>query len=536
MSGTIYFRVEIHGELEVRSPLHVGHGEVEKLEDERCHRPDDPAAKLALKETDWQYQRFFSDGEDRITLPGSTVRGNLRALARDLLNGDAVFEELFGPDEIEEAGQAGRLRVRDAPLIDGSAGTPATPFWHPQRQTGLQRSTAIDPVTGTAREKHLFGHEVAPPESRFEATLELHEVTEKQLKKFLGLLKCWQGDIGRQMGARRSRGFGRIAWQGGEVKVAQPDTIKQWFDNGELEAELPLSTTTLEPNELGEKSARMTIAYTLTTLSPLLVGEPGLVREKPEEADIDLHDYPGFEYARAPDGKPLIPGTSLAGLWRAQGRRILATLRYLKKKREAGITPKQAADWAEEQIQQLFGGEERQSRIWFGDGKHQLSGAGTTTTSQQPETDYPSPPEGYSMPALKPWEHLQYFNAIDRFSGAVAGEKGEGKLYSVKGVAPGTRFGGQILIADRGPLEPWMKGLLALILRDIQDGELPLGWGKNRGYGEWRMDDAGEKGFLRGLNGGERSDDKTKQGSEPEQAFDATINDWITALNDHAKE
>ncbi|MGH8470977.1 MAG: RAMP superfamily CRISPR-associated protein, partial [Gammaproteobacteria bacterium] len=63
------------------------------------------------------------------------------------------------------------------------------------------------------------------------------------------------------------------------------------------------------------------MTFLIRTCSPLLVNEPGFVREKQSNKDV----RPEHEYSRTPEGKPMIPASTLRGLLRARARRILMT-------------------------------------------------------------------------------------------------------------------------------------------------------------------------------------------------------------------
>ena len=167
---------------------------------------------------------------------------------------------------------------------------------------------------------------------------------------------------------------------------------------------------------------------------------------------------PDFEYARDPDpdtdGKPIIPGSSLAGALRSQARRIVMTIALNNSNTRDEAALDRAKTIADQLCDELFGGETRQSMLIFSNARWQGEKVNPARTL-----------------------HCQTFIAIDRFTGGVADKK----LYQARAVAPGQRF--TLSLSWRKPPDAWMKGLLILALRDLHEGRQTIGWGAHKGYG-----------------------------------------------------
>jgi CRISPR/Cas system CSM-associated protein Csm3 (group 7 of RAMP superfamily) len=96
-------------------------------------------------------------------------------------------------------------------------------------------------------------------------------------------------------------------------------------------------------------------------------------------------------------------------------------------------------------------------------------------------------------PAGDPLHHE--FVAIDRFTGGAAGGAKFDGLAS-----PPVRLRGEIHV-DLGRLAPWGLGLLALVLRDLLHGDIPLGFATARGLNEYEARLVGIERFWLALPG-----------------------------------
>lgn len=380
-----YVRVRLFGKLICTSDLHVGTGDLELFE----KRFDQARLSDSKEKIQGGYNSVCLDARGWPYLPGSTLRGFLRAIA---VKHDAALERgLFGFADKDD-GKSGRARLYDAFLRTTPATAPALPYWAKQPATAIRHGIAIDPTTGTVAEHKLFRHEYVPAGSEFAFELEADKFSEPDLAALLGLLVHWDGEATSAIGKGKTNGQGRLRWELERLEVLDYAHYLEW-----LGSDKPIQDffAPIAPPEFAviEKPATWELRFRLVPTVPLLVNEPGYVQEKTEQ---NPHP-PDLEYSRLPDGRPIVPAASLRGLLRGRARRILATIAISQ-----GASTQKAVEIAESIIKELFGSTERRSPIVIGDAVASVPGD----------------------------PHRQYFNAIDRFTGGVAGDK----LYSARAV------------------------------------------------------------------------------------------------------
>jgi CRISPR/Cas system CSM-associated protein Csm3 (group 7 of RAMP superfamily) len=438
-----YLRVVIEGELAAESSLHVGDGAEQEFS-KRGGR----AAKAQ-----GHYSTVCLDKDGKAYLPGRTLRGFLR----DSASGNPVLQKkLFGYED-RQGGQCGPVRVYDARIVECSALMQKVSYVSQQRGTGVAHHVAIEPITGTADEHKLFRREFVPAGTRFKARFEANDITKGDLSNLLRLLSTLDGTVNASVGRGVSKAHGRLKWTRGCIKVLSKQRFAAWLasDDGNLDHWLEGIADVQETSPLQTAGPDRLGGYRLKMISPLLVNDPGQASGKDGEPDL--------EFARTPDGKPMIPAESIAGMVRARSRRILATLLHAN-----GAPAERASELAEKKLNDVFGATGRRSTLRFDDA---VAGA------QQ---------DGI----------VQWFNAIDRFTGSVdegskteQGAKKGGKLYQARSACNAILTGNVYL--DERPAkndEGWWKGLLLLALRDAMEGDLSVGWGKARGYGRFLLE------------------------------------------------
>lgn len=413
-------------------------------------------------------------------LPGSTLRGVLRRLLEqpdlDQPNArpaDALVQRLFGFVETPEqgGGQAGRLRVYDAPLIPGQrqfTDAAPPPFWSGRDHTAIRHGIAIDDQLGTVTHGLLYSHELIPAGSAFRIEIEADRLTHAELAALLGLLERLDGGLASAIGAKVGKGQGRVRWEAvqARVEVITAAALAAWVQDPDADAPLPFTPLAdLAPVAPAADPRPDSIPIRLIADGPILINEPGYrarkltAKEKKDGAEVP----PTHEHSRRPDGTPILPGTSLVGVLRARARRIVATIAH----RHHHQAPADALNIADDLIERLFGSEARRGALWLADAVCDGSNR----------------------------EHLQHFIAVDRFTGGVKGQHGEGALFAVCACADGA-YKGELLLETRrlvhqehtGKHPDWWRGLLWLLLRDATVGELRIGWGKAKGYGAFHVE------------------------------------------------
>ncbi len=424
---TMVARWIVTGEMRLETATHFG-GEGESLAD----------------------MKLLRDPWDGVTplFPGTSLTGALRSHLADVLGGyfsneDKDVTTLFGASrKNDDDGAQSPLIVFDSlgELPDGL-------------KVEIRDGVSIYSATGTAEPHKKFDIEVLPAGTIFRIRVELIVIVEKseeEAKLVALLVKALDGLARGQisLGMRRSRGLGAVNarnWKARRFDLTTSDGWVNWLTSDHINPladgdpfNLPLEAIESEcpalrlEEVIEDKRARMVIDVDFLLDGDLLVRSPGCESTAPDS--VHLHSA----------GKPVLPGTSLAGAMRAQALRIARCVRS---------SQKDGDEW----INQLFG-----PRI-----EH----------SQDPSSTQPS------VSKLRVSEnvvsngtpHRQTRIAIDRFTGGVV----SGALFDEE-----VQAGGKInvRIELRKPTEAEI-GLILLLLKDLLSGEIPVGGSASVGRG-----------------------------------------------------
>lgn len=386
--------------------------------------------------------------EGRPLLPGTSLAGALRSHLADVLGGyrspeDSRVARLFGGARGDDLGSQSPLIVFD------SLGE--LPGEHPvEIRDGVQ----IDAARGTAEEHKKFDFEVLPAGTRFPVRFELLVPEAGAEGELVGLLvaslkglAC--GDIA--FGARRSRGLGALRaenWRAIRYDMGSRQGWLEWLRSDPMNP-IPGSVApdkdpaeafrrahpSLEVTEYTDGRRRLIFDLVLQIKGGLLVRSAPVDPEAPDAVHLSSA------------GRSVLPGTSLMGVLRARALRIARIVRE-----SAG----DAAHW----VDGIFGPRhegvvrEDSSSLW----------ASRLRISEAP---------------LSNSTRLRTSRVrIDRFT---------------QGVVPGALFEEEpehegevhIRLELRNP-EPGEAGLLVLVLKDLLDGDLPVGGSSSVGRGVLR--------------------------------------------------
>lgn len=501
----------ITGNLVTRTALHIGAGEDSETTDALLRR----------------------DAQGRLLIPGTALAGALRTIATRLAPRIgckpcwALWPEnhahrpkdrpcacavcfLFGdvnPQEQEEAGEASRLWVADAPVVSHGQETQI------RDGVGIERRDRVAARSGAAK----FDLEVLPPGAVFAFRLEwytpldgLPELQQAHLSAehlLAAALAEWEqgrgglgGRVGRGLGAFRLEALQRaqcdlndgatlMAFLREEIPWQCATPVAGWLATRLHEARQALKPADDEHKELAIAGSWLEVGYILEADGPLLVNDPVAQAQS------------GFDHAPLlvgflkpdQDGQPLpiLPGAGLRGALRSQAERIARTVATLeawqqpeaqrqdhfathcpacdpnaRRKREPGspAVPLESCDsllhhkavGSDEEIQKqdlclacwLFGSARQGSRLVVEDARF---------VGQEP--------------VYKPRDFL----AIDRFTGGGAEHY---KFDAIELWQP--RFEARLRLENP---QAWELGWLFLTLRDLQDGLIPLGFGIAKGMG-----------------------------------------------------
>jgi len=483
------------------------------------------------------------DGRGRLYVPGSSLAGPIRAWIESSLDkGGPLAEALFGYQEGDK-GHASWLFVEDAPVT---------------LPTGLvqeiRHGIQIGRATGTAREKFFFTRAILPRGSTLELKLELDlpvgDVTsqngsnkysaldfEMAVRLFLEDLK----ENGMRLGAAKTRGLGRLQLQNEKHLgisrfdfAGSPGGLIGWLRNGQADVKLEdlgdrhaASGTRKSPVARCGDCDYLEIEIEWQPLSPVMVksGFDGIyVDTLPLVSGID-----GMV-------APVIPGSSLKGVFRSHAARIVRTVAanpaMTAAAAAAGANPD--PDGGIAVIADLFGDSDRAGRLSVDDVYQKNNKVDAVEWRSEDQT---------AMDGATTWEdHV----AIDRFTGGAA----ENRLYNLRAPRPDkgwdeirirVDFGRPVCPEDKdarsAPVWPVLTpeekkvqaALVFLLLRDLEAGLVPFGFGTKRGMGDIRV----EKVTVKGRVAGEAIDIETAPPllSKVEKAIIQSLsNAWKDAL------
>lgn len=464
-------------------------------------------------------------GDGRLLIPATAVAGSLRATATRLaprlgfkqcqalenalgkMPCGCVVCQLFGdinpierptpaPNDWVEA-TASRLWIEDA-------------FANVTSATFIRDGVGIDRRMGHAAKNVKFDYEVVPAQTPFMVKMRLayfkHDSKEdkERIEMVLAaVLAEWEAGRG-QLGGNISRGLGRVRLE--NVTIAQPQLntatalvnflkatdraaasqpIGNWLPKRVSEAREKLASTREGEGATAVATAFVTIQFKLRFTDFFLQHDPLVAL------------IAGFDHAPLIEkltddglGNPMLAGSSLRGVLRSHAGKIIRTLytaycldemddsadafkqncpacnvlessdteaiASCNSRLERDEKPKHE-EWLEKEFCltcQLFGNQERGSRFWVQD-----------AIWERDDIE---------------WQ-AQDFLAIDRFTG--------GGLDGAKfDAAPLTQAVFETAVTLHNPSE-WELGLLALLLRDLADERLTLGFGAAKGYGRVQATD-----------------------------------------------
>jgi CRISPR/Cas system CSM-associated protein Csm3 (group 7 of RAMP superfamily) len=491
MARKINSRLKINGTLEAETPLHVGGYGVDV-------------------DTDLPLAR---NGKGELYIPGTSITGVLRAwceknfIKRDE-DGKPVIDksgkyipiklvrDLFGFQE-GESGQASFVLIEDA-IVTLPNGL----------QTEIRDGVGIDRFYGTAADKSKYDRAILPKGTKLELEMiveigEQHDAN--QNKAIIGHLLSALENEEIRFGASKTRGLGKVKLIDCKIKEEQFngfENILKFFDSGNSFKSLADWKTEEKIGEFDSKVSKLEIEIVWHPTLPLMnkAGYEGI--------GVDMLPVT----SGVADGKLslVLAGSSIKGAFRSQAERIVRTLKNLEATGEFNEQVKVPI------VRELFGGkkEKNATNPKVGLGALSIDDCYAKDEFSMNTKDWRNVEQGkfdneatYSQTelhqALKKIDgesndktskrfHISHHTAIDRFTGGVA----EGALYSV--LAPHNIQWQPITMSldfgRTGENDKCCLMLLLLVLRDLAENRLPLGFATNRGMGEVEIEKIEIKG------------------------------------------
>lgn len=386
------------------------------------------------------------DPEGQVHLPGTSLAGALRELARER-RGDELAVNWFGPilSGTEAEAKASRVWVLGSQRLD-------------RADTQLLSSTRIDRARGAAAGNTLRTEEVLPAGARFEVFLRWDDAFDGELAELAELVAAWRPLIGRGI----SRGRGRCAVESvryGTLQLSDPADLLRWLTAHGPELARQVASTPVEA-PAGDAGDAPLFQVAARIVGPLRIG----TGNKPEPGSRE----PLRLQRTKPGGPPVVPGTTLKGVFRSRAEFIL---RSVIGEPAACLPGTCGKCWT----CQVFG---------YG------GGADTGSTSVGSRAAIRFADAVVSAPVEATRAHI----AIDRFTGGVL----DGALYAAEGLEAGTFTIEADLLP--GPAaetrRPEIAAVFRLVLEDLNDGIIGIGAATTRGYGSVQIAFSAAEGGL----------------------------------------
>ncbi|MDG2616072.1 RAMP superfamily CRISPR-associated protein [Thermoleptolyngbya sichuanensis XZ-Cy5] len=461
-------RVIVRGCLRLESPTCLGSGDA-----------DSPTDMPLLRDSISQ----------RALLTGSSIAGALRNYLRDYEHdygaGEAsndLATDLFGAMRRDDDGD-------QSPLIAYDAISSTVPTLE------LRDGVKIDSKTGTASDKAKYDLEVLAAGTEFPLQFELLIDRQADQPKLLqGLAIALQGLENGEitLGMKKRRGFGRCQvsqWQVWDFDLTDPVQSRQWVEYDHwTEGFLPeppvkqssiLDALKVSLDELQDQRDRLILQATFAINGSLLIrsGQASIGRA-PDV--VQLKSYRNGEL------KPVLSGTSLAGVLRHRAERIVNTL-------------VDSGGSANSLISDLFGDVNERAK----------TAKSSRLIVQEAEIN-------------NTHDLVQNRIAIDRFTGGAL----QGALFDEQPI-----FGGEftMCIELRQP-KNYEIGLLLLLLKDLWTGDLPVGGESSIGRGRLQ----GRSAKICHCHQGQRQEWTIDQVDQKLHVSDAqSLEEFVLALVNH---
>lgn len=458
------------GSFKLLTPLHIGTGRDAPITlAEGLFNADEPLADTAR-----HVATVVRDHAQRPCIPASSFKGALHELARRAGMDTALRQKLFGAELARDETQAAAVEFTYLYALPGSVpGQSGLPLFDQAEHPHVAHLPHVsrNRHTGAAEAQRLFLSQVLPPGVSFAFDCTARGLSNDEVSALLGLLAlAGHPDSGIRLGAGKAADQGRVQWHPGETRRLD-GLAKVWAALNPpartpapalTPAALWTGTTVSRPQSLPATPLKHPDADWLTLSSlALKFHSPFLVyqRRKKAEGSGDPDGGPRTNHA----GRAVLPSTSLHGALRAQAERILRTI--------GRETP---AGYEVPGVYGLDGAVTLDlASVLFG-------AAGWRSLLRC--SDFVD--DGTSQ------DITHHMLAIDRLTG---GGKDSAKFAvevrdcpTLKGALSVDMARLQRLEAKAPGTTARVLGLLAHVLRDLDEGDVPLGYGAAKGYGQLR--------------------------------------------------
>jgi CRISPR/Cas system CSM-associated protein Csm3 (group 7 of RAMP superfamily) len=409
-SRHIVKRLIVEGDLVLQTPAHLGNGDGDEV-------VDLPLLVDAC------------DGKSPLLL-GTSIGGALRSYLASIDRAASVT--LFGSEKSQDG-------LQSPLIVEDARGT----YRGVERRDGVKLNAA----SRTAQEDALFDLHLWQAGTTFGLRVELliyQGAPETELKKALvtALRGFTAGTAGITLGARKRRGYGRVAvsqWRAREFDLMKTEELCRWIETGgqPLPITAAVDLSTLSADTYADTRDVLVLDGTFTLDGSLLIRSGGGT----DDIGPDMVHLRSRQAGQA-NPAPILSGTSLAGALRARALKIANTI---------------GREQATELVNGMFGPEiepgvkPRASRIFVEE--HVIDGGEANL--------------------------VQSRVSIDRFTGGAR----DMALFNEQPLWGEAQIKIKLRLIDPRDAE---IGLLLLVLKDLWTGDLPLGGESSVGRGRLR--------------------------------------------------
>lgn len=475
--GCFSNRYQLTGTLTALTPLHVGDGDRLRVRARAIALPL-PPIRPDSKNPDPLYNSFVTGADAVIVIPGSTLKGVLRAWLRRRGALPRLVDAVFGLEEEgdQAEGHGGKAEFHDAPLQTEAPDDNAYRWWDTCRHTCLAPGVALDPCTRTARDKLLYYTEYAPEKSAFAVTVTAQNLEPEERNLLRAAFAQGFGDPHDpvRVGAGTADDWGRMAWKQTGCAIITTDEIKAWLQGGAAQPYTTIfkpDTTPLTRLELTNPDPGPSLRLDVRLLfhGAVLVNDPSQERRRAVAASEE-----GIALAtvRRKDGSYILPGSSVRGALRAQARRIWQTRAHAHRTEQTDAHAKEKDGYLQSATppEAKRGGDEKSLPAFY----RMLGAPGWRSPISVPDFELVGDPRDHA--------HTQEFVAVDRFTAGAA----RGKKFSAECLyAPEFRASISVDLRrwQEAAVDGWAALLLLFLLRDLREGDIQIGAGAAKGYG-----------------------------------------------------
>lgn len=453
MTRKILSRLKITGTLVAQSPIHVG------------GINDNPQIDLALA----------TNGQGQYYIPGTSLAGAFRGWMQSSLNNQHHLQDLWGfQDENGQGGHASFIIVEDAPITGAIA--------------EIRDGVGINRMWGTAAEQVKYERAILPKGTKiplemiFDIDSQPNSVYQKNV--FAQLLKALKESKIR-LGAAKTRGLGKVKLENLSIcehNLCNRNEILKMLQGKSNSLNLD---DLLNQNNILNKTPQITITIHWQPQSSLMVKSEGdgiVVDILPLVSKFDSH----LTF--------VLPGSSIKGALRTQAERIVRTVCAWKPQEQdkEKFSERFMEQLEVDIVEEIFG-------VRAKSGNKTKKGIGSlfiddcyanVRINQNDWAEVQAAKENHNLRQALDKSNLQstqqaFHVAVDRWTGGAA----DGFLYS--NLEPmGVTWQPINLKLDLHRFEDKKLVIIALIfliIRDLANNRIPLGYGTNRGMGSIKI-------------------------------------------------